>query len=141
MAITKDIYFAIEELRCKYLDEIRSLLRAGDNNNESRSVFVLFRLEKIEGELFEILKEYKKTIPLLIYSQGDEPRPTVVCASCHHVVVLRSHDCPGTPGRNEGESSEAYSARARIFFEKLSTSLPYPPKDECGDECDAWTSL
>lgn len=126
MAITKDIYFAIEELRCKYLE-------FGIDNPAIPA-------KEVSQDLFEILKEYKKTIPLLIYSQGDQPRPTVVCASCHHVVVLRSHDCPGTPGRKEGESAEDYSARARIFFEKLRSSVAYPP-DDPSKRRDAWSSL
>ena len=46
----------------------------------------------------------------------------VKCGVCAHVVVLRSHDCPGTPGRKEGETPAHYQERIRDFVRKLKTS-------------------
>ncbi len=46
----------------------------------------------------------------------------VRCGVCSHVVVMISHDCPGTPGRQAGESRESYQERVRIFVQKLRSS-------------------
>ena len=43
----------------------------------------------------------------------------VRCGVCSHVVVISTHDCPGTPGRNPGESRESYQDRIRVFAQKL----------------------
>jgi len=50
----------------------------------------------------------------------------VKCGVCKHIVVMRSHDCPGTPGREKGETAEDYQTRVRVFVQKLRRSKPCP---------------